>query len=276
VGTGALLLALAAAVVHAGWNTLLAREEDTHAACAVGIAVGVVLLAPVAAVRWQVDAQAVPYLLASAALELVYLALLATAYTRAQLSVVYPIARGTSPVLVLLVSVTALGVTLSAGAIAGALLVAAGIVLVRGVGGDARRGDVVLALAIGACIASYTLVDKEGITHADPLAYLFCVFGLLAVGYLGGVARLRGGATLRTAAARPGTLLVGVGFVASYGLTLAALERAPAAPVAAVRETSVLLATAFAAVVLGERVTRGRAAGAVVVVAGIAAIALGG
>lgn len=274
MATAALLLALAAAVVHAGWNTLLAGEEDTHAACAVGIAVGVVLLAPVAIVRWDVDAAAVPYLLASASLELVYLALLATAYTRAQLSVVYPIARGTSPVLVLLVSVTALGVALSAGAVVGALLVAVGVVLVRGLGDEARGRDVGLALAIGACIASYTLVDKEGITHADPLAYLFVVFGLLALGYLAGVARLRGTATLR-AAAGPRVLLIGVGFVASYGLTLAALERAAAAPVAAVRETSVLLATAFAAVVLQERVTRGRVAGAVVVVAGIAAIALG-
>ncbi len=276
MGTGALLLALAAAVVHAAWNTLLAGEEDTHAACAVGIGVGVLLLAPVAAARWQVDAGAVPYLLASAGLELVYLALLATAYTRAQLSVVYPIARGTSPVLVLLVSVTALGVSLSAGAVAGALLVAVGIVLVRGIGSDAHRRDVLLALAIGACIAAYTLVDDEGVTHADPLAYLFVVFALLAVGYAAGVARLRGTAALRTAATRPRTLLIGVGFVASYGLTLAALERAPAAPVAAVRETSVLLATAFAAIVLGERVGRGRAFGAVLVVAGIAAIALGG
>jgi len=270
----ALLLALAAAVVHAGWNLLLAREEDTHAATAVAIVAGVVVLAPIAAATWRIEGEAIPYLAASALLELVYIGLLATAYSRAHLSVVYPIARGTSPVLVTLVSVTALGVALSAGAIVGALLVAAGVVLVRGVREPVQGGDLALALSIGVCIAGYTLVDAEGIDHADPLSYLFVVFGLMGAGYLAGVARVRGVTAVKAAASR-WTVLAGTGFVASYGLTLAALTRAPAAPVAAVRESSVLVATGLAAVTLGERVSGARAGGAVLVVAGIAAIALG-
>src|SRR5919108_232002 len=75
---------------------------------------------------------------------------------------------------------------------------------------------------------------------------------------------------------RPSVAIAGLGMVAAYGLTLAALAIAPAAPVAAVRESSVVIATGLAAVVLRERVGRARFAGAVLVVAGIAAIALGG
>jgi drug/metabolite transporter (DMT)-like permease len=73
----------------------------------------------------------------------------------------------------------------------------------------------------------------------------------------------------------PRSVLAGAGVLGAYALTLAALTRAPAAPVAALRETGVLFATAFAAVVLHERVSPARAAGAAAVVAGVALIALG-
>jgi drug/metabolite transporter (DMT)-like permease len=84
----------------------------------------------------------------------------------------------------------------------------------------------------------------------------------------------RGGAVLRRAL-KPATALTGIGFFGSYGLTLLALARAPAASVAAVREVSVLIATAAAARTLHEPVGLERMAGAALVVGGIAAIALG-
>ena len=111
--------------MHAGWNLLLAREEDTHAATAVAVAIGALVFAPVAIADWRMSAKAVPYMTASAGLELVYLGLLATAYSLAALSFVYPIARGSAPVLVLLVSVAFLGVSVSWAAALGVLLVAA-------------------------------------------------------------------------------------------------------------------------------------------------------
>ena len=74
---------------------------------------GVVLFAPVAALTWDVDGAAIPYVLASGALELVYFGLLATAYSRAELTFVYPVARGSAPVIVLVVSVGALGAAVS-------------------------------------------------------------------------------------------------------------------------------------------------------------------
>lgn len=269
----ALLLALAAAVVHATWNLLLSGSDDTHAASAVALLVGTVVFAPLAALTWRFSAAAVPYVAASAALELVYLVLLATGYSLAEMSFVYPIARGSAPVLVLLASAVALGVRVSVLAAVGVLLVAGGIVLVRGLRGDVRP-DLTLALSVGACIAAYTLVDKHGIVHASPIAYLVLVFGVESLAYGLGAWRLRGAPALRAAANRS-TFVAGVGFFGSYALTLAALRLAPAASVSAVRESSVLIATAVLAVGGRERIGPQRFAGAAAVVAGIALISLG-
>src|SRR5256885_487979 len=95
-------LALAAACLHACWNLLLARERDTAATTAVSLVVFVVVLAPIAAATWRIESGAWPYVGASAALELVYVVLLAAAYRRFELSLVYPLARGLAPVLALL------------------------------------------------------------------------------------------------------------------------------------------------------------------------------
>ncbi len=270
----ALVLALAAAVVHAIWNVLLAGSEDAYSAAAIAVAVGVVLFAPVAALTWRLQTGAMPYVAASSALECAYLLLLARGYSRAAMSFVYPIARGSAPVLVLAVSVLALGAGVSVLAAVGVVLVAVGIVLVRGLRASRGLRDLTLALAVGACIAGYTLVDKRGIEHGAPISYLELVFAATAVAYLGGVWRARGTRALR-AAVSPTSLLVGVGFFGSYALVLAALKLASAASVAAVRESSVLIATAIVALRGHEHVTPQRLAGAATMLTGIALISLG-
>ena len=95
----AFLLVLAAAVLHAGWNVILARADDVAAATTVALSMSVLLFAPVAALTWDVDASAVPWIAASALLEIAYFALLTTAYSRSDLTLVYPVARGSAPVL---------------------------------------------------------------------------------------------------------------------------------------------------------------------------------
>jgi drug/metabolite transporter (DMT)-like permease len=270
----ALLLALAAALVHAIWNLLLSGEQDVHGATAVAIAFGAIVFAPIAILTWRLEAAAVPFVAGSSALEVTYLVLLATAYSVATMSFVYPIARGSAPVLVLAVSVVALAAHVSLVAAAGVVLVAAGIVLVRGVRVSGRLRDLLLALSVGTCIAGYTLVDKHGIVHGAPISYLELVFSATAAAYVAAVWWARGGAALRTAITAP-ALLAGVGFFGSYALTLAALRLAPAAGVAAVRETSVVIATAALLTSGRERVAAGRLAGAVAVVAGVALISLG-
>ena len=175
--------------------------------------------------------------------------------------------------LVLAVSAGLLGAATSAWQVTGVVLVAAGVVLVRGLRRPDDPAAAGLALACGGCIAGYTVVDAHGLDHAAALPYLWVVLALTAVVYVPLVARGRGarGAAPRVAARD-----------AAGGAAL--LRRVPArprraaprraGPVAAVRETSVVVATALGALVLRERVTAARAAGALVVVAGAALIAL--
>jgi drug/metabolite transporter (DMT)-like permease len=265
---------LGSAALHALWNWLIAEARDSHAVTAVALLTATIAFAPVAVLTWDLEPSAWPYVAASAALELVYFTLLAAAYQRADLSFVYPIARGAAPVLVLAVSVVALGATVSLLAAAGVLAVTAGVLLVRGVGPAAARTGLGLALAVAACIAGYTLVDDEGVRHAATLTYFEAVLLITAPVYAAAVALARGPAALR-AAATPRTAVAGLAMFAAYAAALAALEVAEAAPVAALRETSVVMATAAAALAAREHVPGRRVAGAAIVVAGIAAIALG-
>jgi drug/metabolite transporter (DMT)-like permease len=263
----ALALALGAAVLHAVWNLLLAGMRDVLAATAVALCSSIVVALPFALATWEVEREAVPWLVASGAVELAYFFTLTAAYQRAELSLVYPLARGGAPVLVLLGAV-ATGYGPKPVEILGVLAVAAGVVLVRGIRGGDRVG-VALGLLIAAQIAGYTLVDAEGIQHANPVPYLLLVLVPAALG----AALACGRARLRSALG-PRTVLAGCGGFLAYSLVLAALDLAPAAPVAAVRETSVLFAVALAAPFLHEHVSRGRLAGAVLVVAGILALAV--
>src|SRR3954471_13502120 len=94
---GAFALAVSSAFVHALWNLLLARARDSEAATAVALVVGALAFAPVAVLTWDVSSATIPYLAISAALELAYFALLARAYEHGELSLVYPVARGSAP-----------------------------------------------------------------------------------------------------------------------------------------------------------------------------------
>jgi drug/metabolite transporter (DMT)-like permease len=266
----ALGLVLGAAFLHAFWNLVIARSPDTQAATALALAVGVLAALPFALLRWDVRAEAWPWIGASSALELAYFWLLTQAYGRAQLTLISPPARGMAPVIVLVVSVIVLGVGSSILQVAGVALVAAGVLLVRGLRGAARWADVALALTIAAAIATYTLVDKQGVQFADPVAYVTLILVVPAIITVLAVESRGRGRVL--AAISPSTLVGGIASIAAYGLVLAALTIAPAASVAAIREVSIVIATAFAAVLLHERVSPARWLGSVVVVAGIALV----
>jgi drug/metabolite transporter (DMT)-like permease len=273
VPADAFLLALAAAFVHATWNLLTAGADESQVAAGVALAIGALVFLPVALVAGDVHARALPYAAASSALELCYLACLATAYQRGPLSVVYPVARGVAPVLVLAGSALFLATTPSAAQIAGVFLVTAGVLLVRG-RPEGSAADFGLALVTAVFVAGYTVVDKAGLRHADPLPYLVLVLGPTAIVYVAATLALRGRRAVR-AEIKARTAFAGVGMLGAYGLALAALSKAPAPSVAAVRETSVVIAAALAAVFLHEPVGAARAAGAAAVAAGIATIALG-
>jgi drug/metabolite transporter (DMT)-like permease len=267
----ALGLALAAGVLHAGWNTLLRGSTDVQATTAAALGLGLVIFAPVAALTGHVPLAAWPYMASSGALETVYFFLLVAAYKQRELSVVYPIARGSAPVLVLIGSAVVLGRAVSGGEAAGVILVTVGVLLVRGI---ARRADgLAIGLAIGLCIAGYTLTDKTGIRHASPVPYLELTMTPSAVAACGWLVARRGIGALRSQA-RWTTVAAAIGSFGAYALVLAALRLASAPSVAAVRETSIVVAALFAAVFLHERVTPQRLAGAVAVAGGVALLAL--
>ena len=269
----ALAFALAAAVLHAFWNLVIARAKDSEAATAVALVVALIAYAPVAILTWRAEPEVIPYLIVTSFLQLGYVILLAAAYGRAELSVVYPIARGTAPVLVLLVGVIALGIGTSVHQAVGVCLVGAGVLLVRGLRRAADPVGVVYGLAIAGLIAGYTLVDKYGIRYAAPFVYLELSMLLSGLAYTGALLRLRGPRSIR-AELNWWSVAAGLATFGAYGLVLAALQRAPAASVAAVRETSIVIAAAFAAGVLHERVGPSRFMGAVLVAGGVALVSL--
>lgn len=266
-------LALGAAVLHAFWNTLLARAKDPESATAVALLAAVIVFLPVMVVSFEAESAVWPFVAVTSVLQLVYFALLATAYRKAELSFVYPVARGLAPVIVLIASVVVLGGETSAAQVIGVVLVGAGVLLVRGLRRPADHQALAFALGIACVIASYTLLDKRGITHASPITYLELSMLPAAVGYAGATIAVKGQARVQ-AEFGSSAVLAGLASFAAYALVLGALERASAASVAAVRETSVVMATAFAALVLRERVARSRLLGSLLVVVGIALLGL--
>jgi drug/metabolite transporter (DMT)-like permease len=126
---------------------------------------------------------------------------------------------------------------------------------------------------IACAIASYTVVDKHGVVHASPVAYLWLMSVFTGLAYAAALVARRGIAPLRAELGWR-SIGAGVGTFVAYACVLGALQLASAASVAAVRESGVLVATVLAAVLLRERVTPWRAAGAALVVTGVALISL--
>ena len=269
----AFALALAAAFIHALWNLLVARARDPEAATVVALIAAIVAFAPVTAFFWDVESSAWPYIAGTSAFHLLYFGLLAGAYRRAELSLVYPLARGVAPVLILIVGVAALGVATSALQAAGICLVGAGVLLVRGLKRHADRTGVLLGLGTAVTIAGYTLIDNEGVEHANPIAYLELATTFAGLTYATGVLFAKGPEAIRSEV-NGLNVLAGLAMFGAYALVLAALQLAAAAPVAAVRETSIVIATAGAALILKERFGPARLVGAVLVVLGIALLGL--
>jgi drug/metabolite transporter (DMT)-like permease len=276
VPVGVTAAVLTAAVLHAGWNALLKGVPDRLATVVLldltGLGLSALALplvpAPAPASRGL--------LLASVLLHLGYELLLLRAYRDGDLSQVYPLARGTAPLLVAGFAGLVLGERLGPWQLAGLTGVCAGLLLLLGAGGaPPGRGQAVgPAMATGVCIAAYTVADGLGVRRAGTdlgyVAWLFLLHGLpiplfvLAVRRRGLAARLRGHLRVGVAA--------GALSLAAYGLVLWAQRRGALAVVAALRETSVLVAALIGSLVFGERFGRRRVLAAAVLAAGIVAL----
>ncbi|MGA8249020.1 MAG: EamA family transporter [Nocardioides sp.] len=216
----------------------------------------------------------------TAALHVGYQLVLQRGYAEGDLNVVYPLARGSGPLLTFVVAVAVLGQRPGAVAAAGVMAVVAGVLLIAlGRGQHGVRAGVAWGLLTGATIASYTLWDNFSVNHLEvpPLPY-FVLGSVLQLPWLALLlAGRRGPQAVREVwpANRGPILTVGVLSPLAYVLVLRALQLAPVALVAPARETSIVVGALFGWLVLREPRPARRLMGAVVVLAGIALIAVG-
>jgi drug/metabolite transporter (DMT)-like permease len=277
VSLGVLALVLAAACAHAAWNLLAKGAQGGAAFVWLTTIASAILYAPVLAGGIDLDRTAIAFMAGSGALHALYFVLLQRGYATGDLSLVYPLARGTGPLLSGLAAIAFLGERPSGLALAGgAVIVAAVFALAAGPHVHARE-SVVFALLTGVTIAGYTLWDKQAVDEHDlaPLTYYWGtnLFNILLVTPWIAGNRRRLQFAWRTSRARAAA--VGLLSPLAYVLVLYALARAPVSYVAPARETSILLATGLGITVLGEGDTRRRAIAAAAIVLGITLLAVG-
>lgn len=274
------LAVLTAAAFHAGWNALLKLNVEPIIATSLVAAASGIVAAPFAAVVGMPSLESWPYVLASVAIHIVYYLALAQAYKFGDLGQVYPIARGSAPLMTAGLTTLWLGEVLGPYAWAGIVLLTGGILLLALRGGRAlRRFDVRsvgFALLTSLTITTYTLVDGIGARVAgSALRYTVWLF-LLSGGAMAAYGAVHVGKRLvgDFAANWKLTLSGAMLSTAAYGIAIWAMTVAPIALVAALRETSVLFAAIFSMALLREPVLPARIAAACLVLAGMVLVRL--
>ena len=278
VNVWVVLAALGAAFLHAWWNFLLKSSSDKvlgMTAVIVGQAplglVALVLSPPLPVACW-------PYLAGSLALHMGYQIFLLNAYRHGDLTQVYPVARGSAPLLLTLFTLAFLPDKMGAWGLAGVLLISLGVLYLGGVGRGVQDFRALwLALLTGLCIASYSMVDGLGARVAGTAAGFFgtqaVLDGLIFAAYV----RWRYPRTLRLlpTAGRRVFLIGGSSSFIAYCLVVWACTQAPIAIVSALRETSVIFALVLGGVFLREKIGGGKIIATLVVLAGAVMIRAG-
>jgi drug/metabolite transporter (DMT)-like permease len=277
----ALTLVVAAAFCHAGWN-LAAKRAGTSGPVLLWLStvVTTVLYLPIVLLlRQQVTWLAVGLIVVSAVLHLGYFLLLQRGYAIGDLSVVYPLARGTGPLLSVAVAVLLLGERPGWLALAGAAAVIGGILIVSGGGlGSAKqhhRKSLAYGLATGTLIAAYTVFDAHAVGALAITPVLFdwgnnAARMLLLAPY---AARNRDRVRQVWRVHRRETIVIGVLSPLAYVLVLFAYTMAPISLVAPARELSIVVGSLFGWLLLREPNPARRLLGAVVVLGGVVALA---
>lgn len=278
----ALVLLLAAALVHAGWNLLVkqAREKDVFLwwAWLVGGLSGAALLPLLPALPRSVW----PYVLASGLAEAGYSLALARAYALGDFSQVYPLARGTAPALLALWAALFLGERPTMAGLLGLALLLLGLMTVGGLFGRARqpvRGAAVLAaLGVALAISIYSVIDGAAVQFAAPLPYTIVVFMVTALALTPVMLRRYPPAALAAewCANWSRILATGALILLGYAMVLAAYGAGRVGYAGAVREVSVVFAALIGWRWLGEGFGRARIIGALLIFGGILVIAAAG
>lgn len=282
---GALALVLAAAVLHAGWNALAKRGTDPLAFLALCSGVAAPILLPVAApLLWRdgLPARAVPFVLSTIGLHVLYFYALGRAYSTGAYSIVYPIARGLGVALVPVGAYILLDERLSPSGIAGIALVVGGVATLHQIGqrhaiatGAPLGAATVWAIITGLSIAGYSLNDKAGVARLHPIAYMLLLETGCGLVLLPAALLTRPGAVRREWAANwRAVLAVGAMSAAGYTLVLLAFRLSKAGYVVAARELSIVLSALIGTLWMGEGRVGPRLAAASIVLAGVACVAL--
>lgn len=282
----ALALVLAGACCHAWWNLILKRTGGGTGFFLLFSGFSVVLLAPIAIVVWWIEQPVMGWpqfamMGLSATLHLGYFLALDRGYKHGDLSVVYPLARGTGPVLTMIGAILLLGERPSAIAMLGAMMIALAVLMLVG---DPRRlrdsgnlRGVMFALLTGCLIASYTLADKQSVALLliPPIVFDWGC-NLIRWILLTPIA-MRNRAGIREAwqKYRKEAIYVAILSPLSYILALTAMRFTPVSYVAPAREVSILIATFLGARILGEADARRRLFAAGLMMLGLAGLAFG-
>jgi drug/metabolite transporter (DMT)-like permease len=264
-------LVLFGALLHATWNALVkAGSEKSLDAAMVALGAAVVAL-PFLPFMPLPRAEAWPYILVSALFQFAYFQLVAAAYRAGDIGLVYPLMRGTAPLIVAATSSIVVGEHLTGGTLAGILTISAGVLTLAFESRKGGKHAVMLALLNACVIASYTFVDGIGArVSGNAISYTLWMAPLPPVLLFAWAFISRG--------IRPVLrhvyhhwwrgLIGGGGSLGAYGLALWAMTKAPVATVAALRETAILFAVVISVVFLKERVSIWRVAAACVIALG--------
>jgi drug/metabolite transporter (DMT)-like permease len=281
----ALLLVLAAAAMHTGWNFLVKRAKDKQIFTWWAIIVGALVYLPLLTLYRPIPAQIWPYALSSACVEAVYYRTLVHAYTHGDFSLVYPVARGAAPALLAVWAILFLGERPQRAGIAGLALLLVGLLVVGSGHWRSQRQGVLLpraglgaALSTALCISIYSAIDGAAVRLMAPTPYTVLVFALTGLFVAPLVLRQYGYhdvmAVWQTDWVR--ILAVGMLMLLTYMLVLQAYAIAHVSYVGALREVSIVLAALAGWRWLGEAFGAVRTVGALLIFAGIVVIATAG
>ncbi|RUM21228.1 hypothetical protein EFQ99_27465 [Rhizobium vallis] len=268
-----ILLVLFGALLHATWNAIVKAGSDKSLDAALISAGGAVSALPFLAFLPLPQTAAWPFIGASAILQFAYFQLVAAAYRTGDIGLVYPLMRGCAPVLIAATSGFILHENLSVGTLAGIMTISVGVLTLAL---EARHGSgraVIFSLANACVIASYTYVDGIGARlSGNAVSYTLWMSLLPPVLLFAWATSQRGTLAVARHIRRNWWrgLIGGAGSIASYGLALWAMTKAPVATVAALRETAILFALVISVTVFKEKASIWRyVAGVVIAIGGL-------
>ena len=265
------LVVLAAAVTHAVWNAIAHGIKDqTLAFALIGVG-GMVAAIPLIIVTTLPRSASWPYLLGSVAIHVFYVLLLMQCYRLGEFSQVYPLARGVSPLVVTILAAVFVHEHLALAQIGGVIIISAGLAFLVFAGRRPGRGAFLAAVGTGLTIAAYTTVDGVGVRlYESPVGYIGWLILLQSLCVpMFALARRRNVLLKQPRRILLSGLAAGALSVLAYGLVLWAQTQGALAPIAALRETSVIFGAIIGTLVFREPFGRARIGATVLVVTGI-------